>query len=166
MTRAPGPSAAMADQLLTCGIFGSRTIRKGVVLSDASVIGGRDQVQGLQVVSLPRLCMAPYALIVELLEVPANFGHIVERRGDEHPLLHQLFCCETRVFRSNYSWPNKKKALCLLPVPIARSIYQFPLQVKLPFPCRALVLTSKKHVRRRDFRYRRSRPKHWPWSHD
>ena len=28
----PGPSAAMADQL-TCGIFGSRTIRKGVVLS-------------------------------------------------------------------------------------------------------------------------------------
>ena len=69
MTRASGPSAAMADQLLTCGIFGSRTIRKGVVLSDASVIGGRDQVQSLQVVSLPRLCMAPYALIVELLEV-------------------------------------------------------------------------------------------------
>lgn len=83
---------------------------------------------------MPRLCMAPYALIVELLEVHDMVPNIVERR-EMNIHKHQRYIAVKPGFFEASIHGQTNLALCHV-VPIAR--YLFPLLAKLPFPSLSL----------------------------
>ena len=130
------PSAAMGRYwLLTSGIFGSRTVRKGVVLSCLGNWRKGSGPFGLQVVSeCQDFAWLPMLWLLSFLKC-MTWCLISWREGEMNIHKHQRNIAVKPGFFEASIHGQRNLALCHV-VPIAR--YLFPLLAKLPFPSLSL----------------------------